>query len=214
MKLQIGRGESAIGSATLNNTRRSLTLGSDPAAGFTLQGDALRPRHAVIERRLGLWWLLPLGGAALRVGGQAVASRLLRHQDRVELGDHWLEVELDEREQRAAEEGGRAADPLAKDPAYLRVPQGELAGDYPLTRDTFLIGKDPAADLRLGGLTAPAHLALVVRAQEGYELIALSAAGVFLNAKPVALRERLEPEARLELRDLYATFHLGAPRPA
>lgn len=213
MKLEIGRGDSAVGNATLATSRRSLIVGSDPSAGLTLESQAVLPRHAAIERRLGLWWLSRLGGS-LRVGGQEVQARMLHHEDRIELGDYWLKVYLDEGEQSAASEGARAADPTAKNQAYLKVPQGELAGEYPLARDTFRIGKDPSSDLRLSGLTTPAHLALIVRAQEGFELISLTGSGVFLNGKPVALREQLTAEARLELRDLYATFHTGAPRPA
>lgn len=192
---------------------RQITIGSGAGADLTLVDEGVAPLQLRLTRRGELWWLYDLEPerGAQRNGETLRSGQLVQQGDRLSLGEHELQVVLDEAEQAAARSMAGAADPglAPAGEAYLRLETGEI---YSLARDSFLIGKGEGADLQLGGWNAPAQAAVIVRGQEGHHLINLAGSKVFHQSKPVELRVELKDCDRLEIRGLYGIFHLGAPK--
>ncbi len=211
MQLKISQSGNVVGIA---DRCRSVTIGRDPNAEVTVEDGAVSAFHTRLTRRGALWWLSDLESVAgTQLNGVAVKKSLLIQQgDVITLGDCGFEVALSSAEEKAATKLRGAPDP-SDDPAAQAHLRLRGVGSYALNKDSFLIGKDEGSDLRLTGWQAPGQLAVILRTLGGHYLVNLTGSGVLHEGKPLKeLRIKLKDGDRLEFRDVYGTFQLGACR--
>ena len=206
-----------------------IRIGRAPDNEIQLDNPVLSRHHLEILRRGSRWRVRDLGSQnGFHLNGRARSSDVLNNGDVISVGKFVLAVSWDPIRDRlggeshalasAVEEGETLQLAPRDEPslplAHLRIRQGTPSGLFRLSRECFYVGTHPRCQLRLLGWTISSRLALIVRGLGGYHLVNVSrrGRGVYLNGKPVALRERLHDGDRLEFHDLLAQFHHGAPR--
>lgn len=205
-------------------------IGRAPDCEVQLENAAVSRYHCEISRHGGVLRLRDLGsnnGTVLN--GVKVEAHGLRHGDVISIGKLTIQVEVEgaPREARGSDrapagamtvEADREALARAQRRAEQRV-QGVLryegrSGTRELALDSLrtVFGKDPAADIHVGGLFAPRLAAVVLREDFGYRILDLSPRGNCVRVNGARATDvRLAHDDRIEVRGFRGQFLSGRP---
>lgn len=189
-----------------------LAVGRAPAGGLCVVDEPARARASFCTDRRGTWLVVGDGVRGVHVNGRPVQRRaVLRAGDTVHVDG--VEIALVGATRAAPEPPPAGAAHAASDADPRRVLRG-ISGPHHGRSLTFarprLVGRDPAADIRIDTLEARhAQLAL----ENGQPVVrALSAAEVRVNGRPVSSAV-LRPGDQVAF-DAHHRFVLESPAPA
>lgn len=202
-------------------------IGRSPDNDIHLDNAALSRDHALLTRAGRVWTIEDVSGrGGVYLNGERVTRRNLNDGDSIALGKFLLSIAIGSRAalRPLAAPAGHDGLTIAAPPAETGPAPGgsdrELlaahlvlaGGTALLDEDVFLIGSHPDTHLRVRGWFVPARLALIVRGQGGFSLLAAGRPGsVRLNDQPLEGRAWLEDGDRLSFARTRALFRAGLP---
>ena len=181
-------------------------IGSAPDCAIVLEGDAVQPRHAVLQGS-------PQGAAAIRAGEPAAELLVngirigadptpVLHGDKIQIGPHEI-LAVDSRRVGNTQmfDSGAFSDLIPPPrPSGPSTPAGATGGrvvcltdgrEYTITSDTLVFGRDASSDVVVGGTEVSRRHAEIQTSAEGYVLMDLSVNGTYVNGERVGRRHLL-----------------------
>lgn len=209
-----------------------ITIGRNLQNDIQIDNLAVSSFHARVEKEMGLYFIQDLDSTnGTFVNDQRVSRWGLKDGDAVTVGKHTLvfmveenaadsrpgmrELEMDRtmvldtrRHRELLEKNAPQGETPAGTPALLQVLAGSTdRPEYELTARLTAIGKDPAAGVRLAGLTAPKIAAFIAHGAEGYMLNPADKPGKLrLNGHPVTASTPLKDGDLLEVGGIRMRF--------
>lgn len=180
-----------------------ISLGRDPQAEVSIEDPAVSYTHAQITLHAGELYLRDLGSRnGTWVNANLVTTpHLLREGDVVHVGETDLTF-------RSV--GGRAAEPPAPNPLWLRVETGPLAGQtFALEPPGVVIGRDPDADVSISDGTVSWRHASFAPHGSGWGVTDLgSTNGTAVNGRVLEPNREhpLEPGAEIRVGEVTMRF--------
>jgi pSer/pThr/pTyr-binding forkhead associated (FHA) protein len=179
-------------------------IGSAPGCAIVLEGEGVRPRHAVLNGT-------PQGAAAIRaaepgapllINGVSLGTdpTPVLHGDRIQIGAHEL-LAVDSRRAGHTQlfDSGAFAD-LAPPIQTRKPPAGATSGrlvcltdgrEYVIGEGPLVFGRDADSDVVVAGNEVSRRHAEIQTSREGYVLVDLSVNGTYVNGQRVGRRHLL-----------------------
>ena len=179
-------------------------IGSAPGCAIVLEGEGVRPRHAVLNGT-------PQGAAAIRaaepgapllINGVSLGTdpTPVLHGDRIQIGPHEL-LAVDDRRAGHTQlfDSGAFAD-LAPPIQTSKPVSGATGGrlvcltdgrEYPIGAGPLVFGRDASSNVVVGGNEVSRRHAEIQNSREGYVLVDVSVNGTYVNGQRVGRRHLL-----------------------
>src|SRR5262245_8212880 len=179
-------------------------IGSAPGCAIVLEGEGVRPRHAVLNGT-------PQGAAAIRaaepgapllINGVSLGTdpTPVLHGDRIQIGQHEL-LAVDDRRTGHTQlfDSGAFAD-LAPPIQASKPPSGVTGGrlvcltdgrEYAIGSGPLVFGREAGSDVVVAGNEVSRRHAEIQASREGYVLVDVSVNGTYVNGQRVGRRHLL-----------------------
>ena len=198
-----------FGGARIHVPAGETIIGSAPGCAIVLEGEGVRPRHAILQGTA-------QGAAAIRVGepGAELLVNGVRlgadptpvlHGDKIQIGPHEI-VAVDARRVGHTQlfDSGAFTDlvppPRPATPATPAPPAGATGGrlvcltdgrEYTIAGQTLVFGRDATSDVVVSGTEVSRRHAEIESTAEGYVLNDLSVNGTYVNGERVGRQHLL-----------------------
>jgi pSer/pThr/pTyr-binding forkhead associated (FHA) protein len=204
-------------------------IGSAPGCAILLEGEGVRPRHAVLQGA-------PQGAAAIRAAGPEAELLVngvrvsadptpILHGDKIQIGPHEI-LAVDARRVGHTQlfDSGAFTDLTPPRPSTPSAPTGATGGrlvcltdgrEYTITADTLVFGRDAGSDVVVGGTEVSRRHAEIQATPDGYVLNDLSVNGTYVNGERVGRQHLLARADVIRIgHDEFRFYADAAPPPA
>jgi pSer/pThr/pTyr-binding forkhead associated (FHA) protein len=203
-------------------------IGSAPGCAIVLEGEGVRPRHAVLNGT-------PQGAAAIRaaepgapllINGVSLGTdpTPVLHGDRIQIAGHEL-LAVDSRRTGHTQlfDSGAFAD-LAPPVQTIKPPVGATGGrlvcltdgrEYTIGAGPLVFGRDAVSDVVVAGNEVSRRHAEIQTSREGYVLVDVSVNGTYVNGQRVGRRHLLARADVIRIgNDEFRFYADSAPAPS
>ncbi len=200
-------------------------IGSAPGSAIVLEGEGVRPRHAILQGT-------PQGAAAIRAG-EPDAELLVNgvrlgadptpvlHGDKIQIGPHEI-LAVDARRTGSTQmfDSGAFADLAPPRPSGPSTPAGATGGrlvcltdgrEYTITGETLVFGREAGSDVVISGTEVSRRHAEIDATPEGYVLNDLSVNGTYVNGERVGRQHLLARADVIRIGHDEFRFYADAP---
>ena len=202
-------------------------IGSEPGSAIHLEGEGVRPRHAVVtgtgQGAAAIRSAEP--GAELLINGVRLGTdpTPILHGDKIQVGPHEILV-VDPRRTGHTQlfDSGAFAD-LAPPPPAPRSPSAATGGrlvcltdgrEYTVGPQPLVFGRDASADVVVGGNDVSRRHAEIQSSEEGYVLLDLSVNGTYVNGQRIGRSQLLARADVIRIGNDEFRFYADATAPA
>jgi pSer/pThr/pTyr-binding forkhead associated (FHA) protein len=207
-----------------------LVVGSDPTAGIILTGDAVAPKHLVVQGMPDGQAVvrLPRSGLEVKVNGVPLGPQPtpLLHGDKVEIAGHELRL-VDERKSgstqfvqtRDPSSMAAAATPPSVKPAPTGTTGGRLVSltdgrEYPVAGASLVIGRDASCDVVITNKRVSRRHAEIMATLKGYVVVDSSTNGTLVNGRKIPAQQLLARGDVIQCGEHEFRFYADAARTA
>jgi pSer/pThr/pTyr-binding forkhead associated (FHA) protein len=200
-------------------------IGSAPGSAILLEGEGVRPRHAILQGT-------PQGAAAIRAG-EPDAELLVNgvrlgadptpvlHGDKIQIGPYEI-LAVDARRTGNTQlfDSGAFTDLVPPRPSGAGAPAGATGGrlvcltdgrEYPITGNQLVFGRDAGSDVVIAGTEVSRRHAEIQATPEGYVLNDLSVNGTYVNGERIGRQHLLARADVIRIGHDEFRFYADAP---
>ena len=200
-------------------------IGSAPGCAIVLEGEGVRPRHAILQGT-------PQGAAAIRAG-EPDAELLVNgvrlgadptpvlHGDKIQIGPHEI-LAVDARRTGHTQlfDSGAFADLTPPRTSAATAPAGATGGrlvcltdgrEYTITSESLVFGREAGSDVVIAGTEVSRRHAEIQATPDGYVLNDLSVNGTYVNGERVGRQHLLARADVIRIGHDEFRFYADAP---
>jgi pSer/pThr/pTyr-binding forkhead associated (FHA) protein len=202
-------------------------IGSAPGCAIVLEGEGVRPRHAIVQGT-------PQGAAAIRAG-EPDAELLVNgvrlgadptpvlHGDKIQIGPYEI-LAVDSRRTGSTQmfDSGAFTDLAPPRPSAASAPTGATGGrlvcltdgrEYNISGDALVFGRDAGCDVVISGTEVSRRHAEIRVTPDGYVLNDLSVNGTYVNGERVGRQHLLARADVIRIGHDEFRFYADTPTP-